>query len=1128
MHILPDLLEDLTRTRVGAVSGVNAQVAALIAARIPDSNRLIIVTPDAESATRFVGDLSLFMGSSRTFLLPPAESSPYEAIIPDPDSAALRICALAALKLNLGPVVLPSTALLHPTPPPEKLAAWSIELRRGQELDRDDFVQRLSLMGYRRETVATQTGEMAVRGGILDIFPPATETPIRVELWEDRIHSLRSYDAQSQRSGDGLEDFILLPVTELLLTPDEREAAADLLSGHFAAAGASAGERERFLSLFRDRLDPPGIGLFLPLIYGKGSYPADHFPAEPLFFFHDFEETRGRLSRHFQDATERKPASFPPPEEVYGKLNDTIEHLTSGERIQTGFFDMAKARAVQCLPPLSSTIPASRPDRVSELVRLLEKEKREKIVILLHSSAAADRLSSILEEMGRKVRLCGSFPEAWDGVGPAIAIGPLSAGFYLPGERLRVISDADLFGLSSTRKSARVAFPEWELPIGSLTDGDIVVHVDHGIGQYAGLKQLKVAGSVDDFLHLSFAGGDSLYVPVWQMNRVQNYRSGSDTPPPLSKLGGAAWKRSKSRIRHSLRLMADELLKISAARQSRSGHAFPSPDHIFREFEMSFPWTETPDQERTIAEVIGDMTTSTSMDRLVCGDVGFGKTEVALRAAFLAAVGGKQTAVLVPTTVLAQQHYQNFSQRLKNFPVTVGLLSRFVPQATQKTVLKSLAMGQLDIVIGTHRLLSDDVDFHDLGLAVIDEEHRFGVRHKEKLKKLRETVDILTMSATPIPRTLFQAFSGLRNLSLIHTPPADRKSVHTEVRYFDMDLIREAMLREMDRGGQVYFVHNRVRSIEALAEMIRKAVPRARVGVAHGQMGEKQLEEVMIRFLEHQFDVLVTTAIIESGLDIANANTLIVNRADRFGLSQLYQLRGRVGRSHVLAYAYLLIPPEGIVTRTARQRLRSLRELTELGSGFRLASYDLEMRGAGNLLGEEQSGRIETVGLELYSQLLERSIREAAGQETGLQIDPVITLPVPSFLPEEYLPDVGERLTLYKRLASAPDLSTLELLREETADRFGRFSPEVSGLFARMEVQIIAREMSVERIDTAGPYLLAVIHPQAKVSPDALVQLLTSDRRLAFVPPTTLKLDVSTFSDPMDRIGYLMEILKSL
>jgi transcription-repair coupling factor (superfamily II helicase) len=612
------------------------------------------------------------------------------------------------------------------------------------------------------------------------------------------------------------------------------------------------------------------------------------------------------------------------------------------------------------------------------------------------------------------------------------------------------------------------------------------------------------------------------------MNRIQRYRSGSDTPPPLSKLGSAAWNRSKTRIRRSLKIMADELLRLSAARQGQTGHSFTEPDTLFREFEASFPWTETHDQERTIIEVIEDMVSPRPMDRLVCGDVGFGKTEVALRAAFLAASDGRQTAVLVPTTVLAQQHFNNFTQRLKDFPVTVGLMSRFVPVPRQKATLNLLASGNLDIVIGTHRLLSEDVEFKNLGLVIIDEEHRFGVRHKERLKKLRETIDVLTLSATPIPRTLFQAFSGIRNLSLIQTPPVDRKSVHTEVRYFEEETIRDAVNREIQRGGQVYLVHNRVQTIEAVRQMIEKLLPHARVGMAHGQMGEGELEKVMMRFLDHEYDVLVTTAIIESGLDIANANTLIVNRADRFGLAQLYQLRGRVGRSSQLAYAYLLVPPEGAISGKAKQRLRSLRELTELGSGFKLASYDLEMRGAGNLLGAEQSGRVDAVGLELYSQLLEQAVREASGHSVEPEIQLEVTLPLPAYLPEEYLPQVGERLTLYKRLASVPDKEALEALRNETADRFGRFPAEVSGLFTRMEVELKARQMKVERIDTAGPYFMVAFNTAAKVSPDALVSMLTSDKRLAFIPPATLKLDVSGFARIDDRIAYMMDVLRSL
>ncbi len=1122
------LFHDLKTNRPVALSGVTAPAAAYLASRLPVIDRLVVITPDEECAENFAGDLSFFLGQEKPPCLPPLESLPYDHLTPDVDTTAQRVSALAALAAGKGPVIIPACALLQPTPPRASLKQWQARLTRGLEVDLQDLALRLDTMGYRREQVVSQVGDMAVRGGILDIFSPLTEQPVRVEFWGDTIQSLRFFDPQTQRSGERLEEYSALPVTEILFSPAEREKAAGLLGDFLVSEGLAGRERERILSLFREGSEVPGTGLFLPLLYSTRAYPLDHLDDEHLIWVHEPAEVLASLEGFHGKSAPRRPRGFPPPDQVYLDPARVMEEVRRFRTLTTESFRRPGSREIRCFPPLPSTVPASRPDRIVELNRLLKEREDHTVILCVRSPSAADRLQSVISEAAVEVRRCPTFQRALQTGTIALTTGLLSEGFRLPEEKMVVISDADLFGPPVRRKVSRAAFPEWELPIGSLLPGDIVVHIDHGIGRYEGLRQLRVAGSVDDFLHVSFAEGDSLYVPVWQMNRIQRYRSGSETPPPLSKLGSAAWNRSKTRIRRSLRLMAEELLRLSAARQGQTGHPFAPPDSLFREFEVSFPWTETPDQEKTIFEVIADMTAPVPMDRLVCGDVGFGKTEVALRAAFLAAADGKQTAVLVPTTVLAQQHHQNFTQRLQDFPVRVALLSRFVGQADQKRTLTDLATGEVDIVIGTHRLLSRDVVFRDLGLVIIDEEHRFGVRHKERLKKLRETTDVLTLSATPIPRTLFQAFSGLRSLSLIHTPPADRKSVHTEVCYFDEEIIREAITREMDRGGQVYFVHNRVQSIEAVRGMVRRIVPHARVGLAHGQMEEGHLEEVMVRFLQHEYDVLVTTAIIESGLDIANANTLIVNRADRFGLAQLYQLRGRVGRSPLLAYAYLLIPPGGDISTKARQRLRSLRELTELGSGFRLASYDLEMRGAGNLLGEEQSGRIEAVGLDLYSQLLEQAVREASGQTTRVAIEPSVTLPLPAYLPEEYLPQVGERLTLYKRLANAPDMAALEILREETMDRFGRFPPEVSGLFTRMEVEIVARTMGVERVDTAGSLFILSFHPEAKVSPDALVRMLTSDKRLSFLPPVTLKMDVSGFSSTGDRVSYMMDVLRSL
>ncbi|MGD8353816.1 MAG: transcription-repair coupling factor, partial [Pseudomonadota bacterium] len=964
MRLLIEIRESLSGNRTVSVSGISAPAAAFIAAGMETPGRLVVITPDEPSARSFARDLSLFLSGTKARYFPPVESLPYENLTPDVDTAAQRISALAALKHCTGPVIMPAKALLQPTLPPSVLEDWKLTISRGQEFDRDAVTEKLLSMGYRREPVVSQTGDMAVRGGILDIYSPLSGDPVRIELWGDEIHSLRLFDPQSQRSGASLSEHVILPVTELLLSETGRTDARTRLGHYLALNGTAAKERERVLSLFDEGFDLPASGLLLPLFYGKLCHPLDHIPEGSLVLLHEPEEVKAGLREFYGMAGDRKTGFLPPPEKIFMNPGTAADLLDTFQTLQTGMFDRPGARKVRCLPPLPSTLPSSRPDRIAEFTRLIQEEMAKCLILCVRTTAAADRMESVITDASVDLKRVDTFTQACQGSGIFMVTGGLSGGFSLPEEELVVISDADLFGLPSERKASRVVFPEWDLPIGSLISGDIVVHVDHGISRYEGLRQLDIANMKDDFLHLTFAGGDSLYVPVWQMNRIQRYRSSSEKPPPLSKLGSAAWNRSKTRIRRSLKIMADELLRLSALRQGQTGHSFSPPDTLFREFEASFPWTETRDQERTILEVIADMASPKPMDRLVCGDVGFGKTEVALRAAFLSASDGRQTAVLVPTTVLAQQHFNNFSERLKDFPVSVGLLSRFVSTAAQKATLNLLASGNLDIVIGTHRLLSGDVQFKNLGLVIIDEEHRFGVRHKERLKKLRETIDVLTLSATPIPRTLFQAFSGLRNLSLIHTPPVDRKSVHTEVRYFDEDIIRDAVNREIKRGGQVYLVHNRVQTIEAIREMVERLLPHARVGLAHGQMGESALEQVMMRFLDHEYDVLVTTAIIESGLDIANANTLIVNRADRFGLAQLYQLRGRVGRSSQLAYAYLLVPPEGDISGKAKQRLRSLRELSELGSGFKLASYDLEMRGAGNLLGEEQSGRIDAVGLE--------------------------------------------------------------------------------------------------------------------------------------------------------------------
>ncbi|UCF31044.1 MAG: transcription-repair coupling factor [bacterium] len=1148
---LDGVLEDLERKGSSSVYGIPPAAAAYLCACLPDPGRIVVVLPDEDSARSFASDLRFFRQTERIFHLSPTERVPFEWMIPDVEHYVLRIRSLWAMSTGAAPTVIAAPALMQPTLPPETLSACSLSPEVGRDMDRDALLRHLSAVGYRRVPVVSQAGEMAVRGGIIDLFSPSEEFPFRIELWGDEIQSIRTFDPETQRSLASMGSAVFLPVTEVIRSPEFMSRGRENMVSCLSAMGLSARERARILDQWDEGMDFPGISLFLPAIYGRAFYPTDFLTGVNTLILVEPEAIRQSLAAFHTAIAARTAEGHPGLEGIYGQPDMVWQSLSRSRAIHIRAFRADGGHEIRCLPPFRppqrfrktgagpgtdegpdpdrpATRPASRHDRLSQLALLVESKPEERVVLSARSPAALDRMSSLLDGMGVDVLKMDASAILKPGRGAGVIQGSLSEGFALPDAGITFISEADLFGPVRERFSRGVSLGDWDLPIGTLLDGDTVVHVEHGIALYMGLKQLQVAESKDDYLHLSFAGGDSLYVPVEDLAKVQRYRSSSETPPQLSKLGGTAWKRAKARVKRSLRLMADELLSLSAKRRTTPGYSFPKPDHFFAEFEASFPWTETPDQSRAIEEVLTDMSSPVPMDRLVCGDVGFGKTEVALRASYLAVLGGKQVAVLVPTTVLAQQHFQNFAERLGDFPVRVAMLSRFVSPAQQQTVLDDLAGGRIDIVIGTHRLLSDDVTFKDLGLLIVDEEHRFGVRHKEKLKAIKETMDVLTLSATPIPRTLFQAFSGLRGLSLIHTPPADRKAVHTEIRTFDEDLIRDAVNRELERGGQVYLVHNRVMSIRPFRDMVQRLVPHARIGMAHGQMGERDLEKVMVSFLKGEIDVLISTAIIESGLDIANANTLIVSRADRFGLAQLYQLRGRVGRSSVLAYAYLLVPGGGSLSQKVRKRLASLRDLTDLGSGFKLAAYDLEIRGAGNLLGEEQSGHIGAVGLDLFSQLLEQAVREATGQPPDRAVEPSVKLDIPALLPEDYLPDVGERLTLYKRLANTRSQKELDALREETADRFGRFTAEVDGLFTRMEIIILAGDLGVERIDIAGPYYLLTFHPGARISPDRLVGLLSSDSRTRFVPPSILRLDVSGMAIKDDRISYLKEILRSL
>jgi transcription-repair coupling factor (superfamily II helicase) len=731
------------------------------------------------------------------------------------------------------------------------------------------------------------------------------------------------------------------------------------------------------------------------------------------------------------------------------------------------------------------------------------REQGWRVLLVCHQRGQAERLRDLLELHGLSLLFDPASTAKGARAGELrLVLGDLAAGFRLPDEKLAVVAEEEIFGHRVRRRGLAAARAKALLStLAELKEGDFVVHADHGIARYRGLQHLQMGRIEGDFLHLEYAGEDRLYVPVDRIEKVQKYVGSEGHIPRLDKMGGGAWEKAKVKARAAVEELARDLLKIYALREMAEGFRYAPPDRLFREFEAAFPYEETPDQLAAIGDVLGDMESERPMDRLICGDVGYGKTEVAIRAAFKAALDGRQVAVLVPTTVLARQHGETFAERFKGTPVEVEMVSRFRSAAEQKRILERAATGKIDVLIGTHRLLQRDVRFKNLGLVIIDEEQRFGVTHKERLKKLRAEVDVLTLTATPIPRTLHMSLMGLRDLSVIDTPPVDRLAIRTYVTRFDEELIREAIRRELRRGGQVFFVHNRVQSIAAMAEFVQTLVPEAKVVVGHGQMGEKALEEVMLAFVEGESNVLVCSTIIESGLDIPRANTIIINRADCFGLAQLYQLRGRVGRSRHRAYAYLLIPGEGTLTREARERLKVLQELTELGAGFRIASHDLELRGAGDLLGGRQAGQIAAIGFEMYTELLEEMIHELKGLAREEKIDPEIRLGLSAFLPEKYVPDPNQRLVFYKKLAAADDEESLYAAVDELRDRYGEIPPPAGLLLELMKLRVLMKRLKVELADYDGRQLIFGFHAGTPVPPEKILRLLEDPQgRYRFTP----------------------------
>jgi transcription-repair coupling factor (superfamily II helicase) len=1122
----------------------SARGLAIAQAAEKTAGPLVILAANANHARQLEEEIRFYADPSLPLLqFPDRESLPYDAFSPHPDIISARLEALYRLPEFAHGVVLTSVAtVMHRLPPAEFVAAQSFFLRVGDRLDIDALRERLAHVGYHVVFQVMAPGEVAIRGGLIDLFPAGSANPFRIDLFDDQVESIREFDPQTQRSGRQLKDVRLLPNREFPLTPESIQRFRQAFRNRFegdpqksplyrgVSEGNAPGGVEYYLPFFFDRTDS-----FFDYLPNNATLVLDVGAIETAKSFENETATR------FDDLRHNRERPLLPPNELFLSATQLTSTIEARPRIELAGLDTqpGNARVVQfnSRPPAQLPVDHKSANPYAAFFKYLS-EYTGRVLIVGETAGRRETLRSLLYEHGLRPVDVASWKEFLSSDLPlGLMVADLEKGLVLDDPAIAIVTEAQLYGERAAQRRRRIAAGrDSDTVLRSLAEvkaGDPVVHEEYGVGRYLGLQILDVGDGPVEFMTLEYAGADKLYVPVLSLHLISRYTGVDPEHAPLHKLGTDAWEKAKQRARAKAYDAAAELLEVHAARASRQGHAFAPRDDNYQAFADAFPFEETPDQMRAIDEVLRDMETAQPMDRLVCGDVGFGKTEVALRAAFMAAHGGKQVSMLVPTTLLANQHYQNFCDRFAGLPYRIELLSRFRSAKEQTKALADLQEGKIDIVIGTHRLLQEDVRFKNLGLVILDEEHRFGVRQKERLKKLRTEVDILTLTATPIPRTLNMALAGLREISLITQAPEGRLAVKTFVSQWDKSVIREAMLREIRRGGQVYYLHNEVRTIERTAEMLKEIVPEADIRVAHGQLSEHDLERIMLDFYHQRFNVLLCSTIIESGIDVPSANTILIERADKFGLAQLHQLRGRVGRSHHRAYCYLLVPDGNVMTADARKRLEAIASLEELGAGFMLASHDLEIRGAGELLGESQSGAIDEIGFTLYSELLERAVRTLkAGGTAEREIGPAsgceIDLHAPALLPDDYLPDVHLRLVLYKRIAGAKTAEELLALKEEIIDRFGNLPPATERLFRAAELKMIAAPLGIRKID-AGPKGARIeFTATPTVDPSVIIALLQSaPRRYKLDGPSKLRV-MAEMPEPEDRLKVLREVIDRL
>ncbi|AKJ29116.1 transcription-repair coupling factor [Caldimonas brevitalea] len=1098
-----------------------------------------IVTAEPADAQRLHDELAFFAPELRCAVFPDWETLPYDTFSPHQDLISERLATLWRVRQGeVDVVLLPAATALVRLAPPSFMAAYTFHFKQKEKLDEASLKAQLTLAGYQHVSQVVSPGEYAVRGGLIDLFPMGSTVPYRVDLFGDEVDSIRTFDPDSQRSLYPVPEVRLLPGREF---PMDEEARAQFRN-RWRQRIEGDPSKARVYKDVGSGIATAGIEYYLPLFFDSTATIFEYLGDKAVLALHG--EIDEALKRFWTDTRERHrflqhdpERPILPPEDLFLKAEDFFTLCNA--HAQLAVRGSEASDWARPLPDLSAERGAQEPLRKLQI----------------HVGTTPHRVLLIAESAGRRESLLELLrdnriePPSVDSLAAfqagderfAIAVAPLAAGFHwLPEGQatgLQFITETELFatGPSTRRRRKQEQVSNVDALIKDLSElkvGDPVVHVNHGIGRYQGLVNLDLGDGPTEFLHLVYADKATLYVPVAQLHLISRYTGVSPDEAPLHRLGSGQWEKAKRKAAEQVRDTAAELLNLYARRAAREGYAFRFSPHDYEAFAASFGFEETPDQNAAIHAVIQDLISPRPMDRLVCGDVGFGKTEVALRAAFVAVTGGKQVALLAPTTLLAEQHYQTITDRFGNWPIKVAELSRFRSTKEINQALKGLADGTVDIVVGTHKLLSQDVKFARLGLLVIDEEHRFGVRHKEAIKAMRSEVDVLTLTATPIPRTLGMALEGLRDLSVIATAPQRRLAIKTFVRNESSGTIREAVLRELKRGGQVYFLHNEVETIENRREKLHELLPEARIAVAHGQMPERELERVMRDFVGQRYNVLLCSTIIETGIDVPTANTIVISRADKFGLAQLHQLRGRVGRSHHQAYAYLLVPDVEGLTKQAAQRLEAIQNMEELGSGFYLAMHDLEIRGAGEVLGEHQSGNMQEVGFQLYNDMLSEAVRSLkAGREPDL-LSPLsatteINLHAPALLPDSYCGDVHVRLNLYKRLASADKLDQIDALLEEVTDRFGKLPPQGQTLFDVHRLRVLAKPYGVQKID-AGPAATHItFRPNPPVEPLRIIELVQKNRHIKLAGNEKLRIEKAT-ENPKDRVQYIRDVLRTL